>query len=81
MSFAFLGFRSFHLTNSVILLATMLYFGESFQGLLQRQFTASNFVKVVLFFLSLYLYTPELSSPGTDLPPTLMVWIITDFNP
>src|SRR5271157_173287 len=77
MSFAFLGLRSFHLTNSVILLATMFYFGESFQALLQKQFTASNFVKVVLFFLSLYLYTPELSSPGTDLPPTLLIWIIT----
>ncbi len=77
LSFAFLGFRSFHLTNSVILIASMIYFGEGFQGLIQKQVTISNIVKVVLFFLPLYLYASDLSSPGTDLPPTLLTWVIT----
>ncbi|MGA7193492.1 MAG: hypothetical protein WBW94_07650 [Anaerolineales bacterium] len=77
LSFAFLGLRSFHLTNSVILLVTMIYFGEGFQGLIQKQVTISNIVKVILFFLPLYLYASDLSSPGTDLPPVLLTWVIT----
>ena len=66
LSFAFLGLRSFHLTNSMITLATMFYFGEGFQGLIQKQVTISNVVKVILFFLPLYLYASDLSSPGTN---------------
>ncbi|MGA7604277.1 MAG: hypothetical protein WCA79_00010, partial [Anaerolineales bacterium] len=77
LSFAFLGLRSFHLTNSMITLATMFYFGEGFQGLIQKQVTISNVVKVILFFLPLYLYASDLSSPGTDLPPALLTWAIT----
>ncbi len=77
LSFAFLGLRSFHLTNSVITLATMFYFGEGFQGLIQKQITISNIVKAILFFLPLYIYASDLSSPGTDLPPAFLVWVIT----
>lgn len=77
LSFAFLGLRSFHLTNSIFLLAAMIYFGEGFQGLIQRQVTISNTVKAVLFFLPVYLYTSDLSSPGTDLPPVLLIWLVT----
>ena len=76
LSFAFLGLRSFHLTNSVITLATMFYFGESFQGLIRKQITVSNIVKAILFFLPIYLYASDLSSPGTDLPPALLIWVI-----
>ena len=77
LSFAFLGLHSFHLTNSVITLATMFYFGESFQGLIRKQITVSNIVKAILFFLPIYLYASDLSSPGTDLPPALLIWVIT----
>lgn len=77
LSFSFLGLRSFHLTNSFILLMAMIYFGEGFQSLIQKQFTNSNIVKAVLFFLPLYLYASDLSSPGTDLPPVLLTWVIT----
>jgi len=76
LSFAFLGLRSFHLTNSVITLATMFYSAEGFQGLIRKQITSSNIVKAILFFLPLFLYASDLSSPGTDLPPALLTWVI-----
>ena len=77
LSFAFLGLRSFHLTNSVLLLISIIYFSEGIQGFIQKQFTVSNIVKAVFFFLPLYLYASDLSSPGTDLPPTLLTWMVT----
>ncbi|HEY9151778.1 MAG TPA: hypothetical protein VIN60_02750, partial [Anaerolineales bacterium] len=77
LSFAFLELHSFHLTNSVLLLTTMIYFADSFQGLIQKQITISNLFKGILFFLPLYLYSSDISSPGTDLPPILLTWVIT----
>ncbi|HUI87830.1 MAG TPA: hypothetical protein VLX61_03805 [Anaerolineales bacterium] len=77
LSFAFLGLQSFHLTNSVIVLTATMYFGQSFQSLIQKQYTLANIAKAILFFLPLGLYASDLSSPGTDLPPALMAWVLT----
>jgi hypothetical protein len=76
LSFAFLKLRSFHLTNSIFLLTVMVYFGTGFQNILRKQPAVSDVVKSVLFFLPLYFYSSSVSSPGTDLPATLLIWII-----
>jgi hypothetical protein len=76
LSFAFLGLRSFHLTNGIVLITGMMYFGEGFQNLLNRRLAISDLLKVILFFLPLYFYSSNVSSPGTDLPATLLIWII-----
>jgi len=75
MSFAFLGLHSFHLINSVLLLTVMFYFGDGFQDLIQKQVKLSHVVKAILFFLPIFLYASDLSSPGTDLPPALLIWV------
>ncbi len=75
-SFAFLGFRSFHLTNSVITLLTLFYLGEGFQSLIQKRISISALVKAILFFLPLFYYVTNISSPGTDIPVSLLIWIV-----
>ncbi len=76
-SFAFTGVQSFHLSNSVLLLSSLLYFGSGPQNLLRRRVTISEIAKSVFFVLSVYLYLPEVASPATDLPATLLIWIVT----
>ncbi len=76
-SFAFAGLQSFHLSNSVLLLSSLLYFGNGPQNLLRRRVTISEIAKSVFFVLSVYLYLPEVASPATDLPATLLIWIVT----
>ncbi len=76
-SFAFLGIQSFHLLGSVFALVALLYFGQGFEKIAHRQIIVSSIAKSILFFLIIYLYRQEVSSPGTDLPATLLIWIVT----
>jgi hypothetical protein len=79
LSFAFLGLRSFHLTNGLITLLALFYLGEGFQSLIHRQISLSSITKAILFFLPLYYYASDLSSPDTDVPVILLTWVITVF--
>lgn len=76
-SLAFLGIQSFHLMNSVIMLVGLFYFSQGLQNILQRKITTSSIAKTVLFFLSLYLYGNDIASPSTDLPATLLTWMVS----
>ena len=73
-SFAFLGIRSFHLSNSIMLLTALIYFSSGFENLLRGQPNISDIAKAVIFVLPLYFYISEASSPSTDLPATLLIW-------
>jgi hypothetical protein len=75
-SFAFLGKGSFHLLNSVLFLVTLSYLFGGVNGLLQRDQRISNFVKSLLFPTAFLLLASKVSSPGTDLPVTLVSWVI-----
>ena len=76
-SFAFLGIRSLHLADSVIMLIALWYFTQGIERLLNRQPTYSAVTKTILFFFTFYIYASEASSPGTDLPASILTWVIT----
>lgn len=75
-SFAFLGLRSFRLVEGVFFLSAALYFTEGVEAILQREFSLSALLKVLFLPLSFYLLGSELSSAGTDMPVSLITWII-----
>src|SRR5690349_10846674 len=75
-SLAFLGLRSFHLTAGVLFLAVLFYFWDGFQALARGEYKTSAFIKVFSFPLVFSLLGAEISSPGTDLPVSLLLWLI-----
>jgi hypothetical protein len=75
-SFAFLGGRSFHLAGSAFFLAFSVYSIAGLDKLLKRDFRLGNWVRVALLPLGLYTMGSELSSPGTDFPVILIVWMM-----
>lgn len=75
-SFSFLGLRSFHALGSFFYLLTTAYFLHKFNHLLRREITFSNVLSAALILLSRRLFIFELSSPGTDMPASLLVWVI-----
>ncbi len=75
-SLSFLGLGSFHLTASVLFLAVMLYFWGGFGQVARREYTPAALLKVLFFPIAFSLLGAELSSPGTDLPVSLLLWLI-----
>ena len=76
-SLSFLGPGvSFHLTSSVLFLAVMLYFWGGFGQIARREYTPAALLKVLFFPIAFSLLGAELSSPGTDLPVSLLLWLI-----
>ena len=75
-SFVFLGLRSFRLLNGVIFITAIYYFTGGLQALVKGQASSSSLMKVVFLPLSFYLLGSEISSVGTDMPVTLMIWIV-----
>jgi len=73
--FAFLGGRSFHLAGSAFFLAFSVYSIAGLDKLLKRDFRLGNWVRVALLPLGLYTMGSELSSPGTDFPVILIIWM------
>lgn len=75
-SFSFLGLRSFHLLPGAFQLVVILYLAAGPASLLKRQARPSDWVKTLLLPLSFIVLGSETSSPGTDLPVTLLIWVI-----
>lgn len=75
-SLSFLGLRSFHLTAGILFLAVLLYFWLCFQALARGEYKASTLLKVLFLPLAFSLLGAELSSPGTDLPVSLLLWLM-----
>ncbi len=75
-SFSFLGIQSFHLIGSVLFLIALLFFWQGFLDLRSRTYRPSAFLKVLLLPVSFYVLGSDISSPGTDLPVSLLIWLI-----
>lgn len=75
-SFSFLGLRSFHLSAGFIFLATLFTFWQGLASLAAGRFSASNLLKAGFLPLAFYVLGGELSSPGTDLPVSLLIWLV-----
>lgn len=74
-SFAFSGIRSFHLLPGLLFFVSILYFSSGFVELARGDITNSAFIKAILLPLSFHIWASELSSPGTDLPASLLTWL------
>ncbi|MDR3575535.1 MAG: hypothetical protein P4L50_16880 [Anaerolineaceae bacterium] len=75
-SFSFLKLRSFHLLGSVLFLLCLIYFIGGLNRLIRREVCPSAVLKVLLLPVIFLIFGSESSSPGTDLPAALLIWII-----
>jgi hypothetical protein len=75
-SFIFLGGQSFHLVASVLFLVVLFYSGSAASQLLKNGLKFSSLFKVFLLPVAFYVLASEVSSPGTDLPVTLIIWVV-----
>ena len=74
--FSFLGLRSFHLSAGLIFLAVLFIFWQGLVSLVTGRFSAANLLKVGFLPLAVYLVGGELYSPGSDLPVSLLTWLV-----
>ncbi len=73
---SFLPFSSFHIAGSLLLLLTLLLLLDRFNALLQGEMQLSSLMSLVLIFASRRLFSRELSSPSTDMPTSLIFWVV-----
>ncbi len=74
-SFSFFGLRSFHVLPGAFLLAALVYFMGGSHRLLQGKITFANVIKTLLIPLVFYTLRSQISSPGTDFPASIGIWI------
>lgn len=75
-SLAFSGIQSFHLLPGILYLLAALDFTRGVIGLLQKKITYANVLRALFLPFSFYVLGSEISSPGTDLPTLLILWLI-----
>lgn len=75
-SLAFLGGRSFHLVGSVFFLLVAFYSLSAVDSLIKKEFRFSVLFRAFLLPFAFNFLASEASSPGTDLPITLISWIL-----
>jgi hypothetical protein len=74
-SFSFLGLRSFHVLPGAFLMVALAYFMGGPHQLLQGKITFANVTKTLLLPLVFYILRSQISSPGTDFPASIGIWI------
>jgi hypothetical protein len=74
-SFSFLGLRSFHVLPGAFVLIALIYFLGGAQQLLRGKITTANVAKTIFIPLVFYTLGSQLSSPGTDFPASVGIWI------
>ncbi len=75
-SLSFVGLGSFHLTASALFISVLLYFWGGFDQIARGAYTPSALIKVLFFPLAFSLLGADISSPGTDLPVSLLLWLM-----
>jgi len=74
-SFSFLGLRSFHLMGSLLFLIASLVFWQGFVDLAGGRFKVSAVLRAFFLPVAFIFLGAEISSPGTDLPANLIIWL------
>ena len=74
-SLSFLGIRSFHLVSAALTLTAGIDFAKGAMDWYRRQGTFANILRTIFLPLIFFVLGSQLSSPGTDLPVILMLWI------
>ncbi len=74
-SFRFMNLQSFHVLPGAFVLVTMLFFLEGMYKFTKGERTAGNIIRSLSIPLFFFIMGSEVSSPGTDLPSTIMICI------
>ncbi len=75
-SFSFLRIKSFHVLNGYVFLLGIFYFLRVLGPLFKKEMKISSLLSIFLLPIFVYLYTNFLSSPETDMPTSLLIWLI-----
>jgi hypothetical protein len=75
-SFSFLGLRSFHFLTGFLFLISGLYFYSGVKNILDRKADISDVLKIGFLFSLFIFLINQSSSPGTDAPATIFIWVI-----
>ncbi|MFZ6018298.1 MAG: LIC_10190 family membrane protein [Chloroflexota bacterium] len=75
-SLAFWGGRSLHLVGAMLFGLAVWDFGNGLRRWLGGERTAANGLRLLFLPLAFYLLGSQTSSPGTDLPVIMMLWLV-----
>jgi hypothetical protein len=76
-SLSFLGFRSFHVLNGIFFLTGAFYFlGAVDDFFRKKKRIFSGLICMFVIPAAFYLYANFSSSPGTDMPTSILIWTI-----
>lgn len=79
-SLTFLGGQSFHLIPAMLVLLVLFELLSGLAAWWNGQLHVSNILRTLLIPIFFYTQASEISSPGTDLPGTLFLWMIIVFG-
>jgi len=75
-SFSFLGLGSFHFMTGFLFFVASLYFASGIKNIQSGSIKISDILKT-FFLVAIFIFLiDQASSPGTDAPATIFVWII-----
>jgi len=75
-SFSFLGLRSFHVLPGAFLVMVLIYLLGGTYRLLKGQISITDVLKSLLIPLIFYTLRIQISSPGTDFPVQVWMWVV-----
>jgi hypothetical protein len=75
-SFSFLGLRSFHVLPGAFLVMVLIYLLGGTYRLLKGHITITDVLKTLLIPLIFYTLRIQISSPGTDFPVQVWMWVV-----
>jgi hypothetical protein len=71
-----LGLRSFRLVNGIVFLIAMLFFAEGVDNMERGKISLAGLAKLLFLPLAIYLLASDVSSVGTDMPVSIITWLI-----
>ncbi|MEN4012978.1 MAG: hypothetical protein ROW48_13165 [Bellilinea sp.] len=75
-SLAFLGGRSLHLAGAMLFALAVVDFWNGVRNWTSGKRTAAHALRLMLLPLAFYVLGSQISSPGTDLPVVLFLWML-----
>ncbi len=75
-SFSFIKAQSFHVLNGIFFLFGAFYFLKTADGFFRGENRLGGLISFFVIPIAVYLYTNFASSPGTDMPTSIIIWVI-----
>lgn len=75
-SFPYMGVQSFHLMTGFLFTMASLYFSSGVKKLIEKKAKPSHILKLIFLLATFIFLLDQSSSPGTDAPAAVFVWII-----